>query len=151
VLPDNRGTVVLWRVRCGLCGSDDYQGTTGDLRRNKSCGCVPQGRWTGPRSDEFKAKVSASLKGKRSGADNPNWRGDEAGYYALHAYVNRHFEACPCENCGRTDGRLEWAQKHDATPTRERSGWLRLCVRCHRLYDENPLATGAYWAAHRTE
>jgi len=140
-----KGTTVRWRARCGECGNENYLATVGDLRRNRSCGCVPQGRWTGPRSDEYKKKVSASLTGKRRGSDNPNWKGDDAGYYAMHAYAGRTFDRVACEHCGEAKSRLEWATKHGRKPSRVRGDWLCLCVRCHRFYDDNPLATGRYW------
>lgn len=88
--------------------------------------------------------MSAALQGKRVGADNPNWRGDDAGYHAMHSYARRTFEAVPCEHCGEVKTRMEWATRHDRPASRERGDWLMLCVRCHRLYDGNPLATGEY-------
>lgn len=74
--------------------------------------------------------------GRRAGAEHPNWKGEEVGYAALHAWVRRH-KGTPrvCELCGITTAkRYEWANV-DHRYRRELADWIRLCTSCHRTHD----------------
>ena len=65
-----------------------------------------------------------------------NWKGDNASYHAVHAWVARH-RGTPkqCEHCGTTEDReYHWANKSQQYK-RELSDWIRLCVPCHSQYD----------------
>lgn len=75
----------------------------------------------------------------RSGARHHNWKGDEASYIALHAWVQRKLgKPTICENCGK-DGlsghRIHWANK-SREYRRDIADWKRLCVSCHSKYDK---------------
>ena len=65
-----------------------------------------------------------------------NWKGENASYYAIHAWVARHRgRPQKCEHCGTTKfRRYHWANK-SRKYKRELSDWIRLCVPCHRKYD----------------
>jgi hypothetical protein len=73
---------------------------------------------------------------QRGGAGNPVWKGDEAGYSAMHMWARHHFEKNgSCEECGR-EGRTDWAFQLWPEPlTRERDDYRELCRRCHQAYD----------------
>lgn len=68
-----------------------------------------------------------------------NWKGDEAGYCALHDWVTRC--SCragdhACSECGHdgAEDRLEWANlSHEYR--RDLADWIVLCRRCHIAYD----------------
>lgn len=66
-----------------------------------------------------------------------NYKGDQAGYDALHDWVKRHaVDPGACEHCGHdgSERRLEWANKsHEYR--RDLDDWLRLCSTCHGEYD----------------
>lgn len=73
---------------------------------------------------------------QQDGNRNPNWRGNDAGYQALHLRVEAaRGKPCRCACCDTTDNaaRYEWANLtghyediHD---------YVRLCVSCHRRLD----------------
>lgn len=73
-------------------------------------------------------------KRDQRGPRNHMWRGDEAGYAALHLRVSTE-RGTPsfCSWCGRTEGRFEWA--NISGHYEDVADYERLCVTCHRLYD----------------
>lgn len=75
-------------------------------------------------------------KGIKSGQIPGNFKGDSVGYDALHDWVSRHKgKATKCEHCGKTDGRIEWANKsHDYL--RDLNDWIPLCKKCHFAFDK---------------
>lgn len=72
----------------------------------------------------------------RLGEKHGQWKGDKVGYDALHTWVRRRLgKPLKCEFCDKTEGKFEWANKHRIYNRRELSGWISLCVSCHRKYD----------------
>lgn len=65
-----------------------------------------------------------------------NWKGDKASYYAVHAWVARHRgRPQKCEHCGTTEKKkYQWANKSHEYK-RDLNDWIRLCVPCHKKYD----------------
>lgn len=90
-------------------------------------------------SEEFKSKIAKSLTGK-TGVDSRNWKGDKAGYVALHIWVKKHLgKAKKCSIDSRHYGkRYEWASI-SRTPKRDLLDWITLCPSCHRIYDKNKI------------
>lgn len=70
------------------------------------------------------------------GENNPNWKGDEAGYFAIHDWVKlRLGKPRLCSECGTTEAKkYEWANISGQCK-RELTDWRRLCVSCHRKWD----------------
>jgi len=68
---------------------------------------------------------------------NPNWKGDNVGYSALHRWIRRH-KGTPsfCEGCGsEKEKRYEWASiSHNAK--RDLDDYIRLCSSCHHKFDD---------------
>lgn len=115
---------------------------------------MPIGVYT--RTAEHKAKIAATLKGHvvtestrqkisennakpslgKFGESAPNWRGDKAGYDALHRWVQTVLgKPNCCSNCGTTSKRMyHWANL-SGLYSRNIKDWVRLCVPCHKLYD----------------
>lgn len=60
----------------------------------------------------------------------------DAGYSAIHKWVRR-WKGKPdtCENCGRTNCRIEWANK-DHLYERILEDYIALCVPCHKRFDK---------------
>ncbi|MBU2062277.1 MAG: hypothetical protein KKH44_10575 [Bacteroidetes bacterium] len=84
---------------------------------------------------ETKRKISLSGIGKHSDEKAWNWKGDDVGYFALHHWVNRKWDKpVECECCGKTDGRLHWANENH-TYKRNREDWSTLCPSCHKKWD----------------
>lgn len=70
---------------------------------------------------------------------NPLWKGDKVGYRAVHSFIERHYgKPTTCEHCQTTNlvGRqIHWASKTQSH-TRNRENWMRLCSKCHGIYDK---------------
>ena len=58
------------------------------------------------------------------GENSSNWKGDDAGYHALHKWVPRGMKRY-----------FQWANI-SRKYLRDLSDWKRLCKKCHMLYDE---------------
>ena len=108
-----------------------------------------------PMSEEQKKIISISTKiamknpeivNKISGKNNKNyglrgketngWRGDLAGYFAMHKWVIR-MKGRPnkCEHCGNEKAKkYEWSNI-DHSYKRILEDYVRLCVCCHRQWD----------------
>lgn len=68
--------------------------------------------------------------------DHHNWKGDEAGYVAIHNEIRR-IKGTPsiCEFCKtKAAKKYEWANI-DHLYTRNPDDYIRLCTKCHRNYD----------------
>lgn len=70
------------------------------------------------------------------GEENPEWKGDDAGYTAIHKWVRRKLGGDnKCQHCNRTDQKkYEWANI-DHKYRRVLEDWMRLCTSCHRKHD----------------
>jgi hypothetical protein len=97
-----------------------------------------------PHSAETRAKISEAKKGTLTGSDNPNWRGDEAGYGPKHKALCNHFPKTGiCERCKKDVGTTrptgtEYAfLRHPAPPTRNIEDYAELCLPCHRHMDRH--------------
>ena len=81
----------------------------------------------------YKSRIAK--KSNQNGPNNDSWKGDEAGYKALHYRVtNARGTPKLCEDCGTTTAkRYEWANM-----TKNYSDILdykRLCKDCHHAMD----------------
>ena len=68
---------------------------------------------------------------------HPRWKGEKVGYVSLHKWVQKHKgKPSKCEFCGTEENRrYEWAHIKDKLG-RNLDNWIRLCVSCHRKYDD---------------
>ena len=71
------------------------------------------------------------------GKKNSYWKGDKAGYGAMHGFARRNFgRPSLCEMCGTASRKFyHWAAKNHEKGGHLREDWLRLCVPCHCKYD----------------
>lgn len=86
------------------------------------------------RRNGITARVAA--KRNQAGAANHAWKGDAAGYQALHLRVaNARGTPSKCARCGTTDPRCvyEWANLTGRYEDIE--DYERMCRSCHRRYD----------------
>lgn len=67
---------------------------------------------------------------------NVMWKGDEAGYSAIHKWVIvRLGKPLRCDICGINNKKsYDWASLSHKY-LRDLSDWIRVCRRCHRKYD----------------
>ena len=96
-------------------------------------------------SQETKEKMSKAHKGRKIlWADKLSenrayqWKGDKAGYGAIHRWVRKwKGKADHCEMCGDTgDRRYEWANV-DGKYRRVLEDYIPMCCSCHTKYDSN--------------
>jgi hypothetical protein len=125
-----------WRTRnvpkVGRCADCDAQGPTEWASLDVEPGRDETSSWI---------ELCAACRRKRAempkGEEHHRWKGEKAGYGAIHMWALTHFVRPPaCEHCGRTDAlKYEWAQKAENPLSRQREDWLNLCVPCHIKYD----------------
>ena len=87
-------------------------------------------------SKETKKRISRAMKDKRVGANSHKWKGDFAGYAAMHYWIKR-IKGKPkkCEKCGSTEKKkYEWANV-DHKYRRKIEDYFRACTSCHRKFD----------------
>lgn len=75
--------------------------------------------------------------GQRLNEKASAWKGDDVSYSGIHKWVYDKFGTpTKCEKCGIEGGgkNMNWANV-SGEYKRDRSDWVRLCPRCHRLYD----------------
>lgn len=86
-----------------------------------------------------KSNTTSFKKGHKGlvGANNPMWKGDEAGYGSKHDWIKKwHGEPEFCEGCGKEEAKkFDWANL-SGKYLRDRSDWVRLCRSCHQIHDE---------------
>lgn len=124
----------LQRARMGnclICGKEYRAIKDFKAQKQKYCSreCYEKA-WT----KEIRPRLKTP--GGKRGIDNPEWKGDEAGYSAKHYWLSRKYgKPKKCEMCGTIDAnKYEWANK-DHKYKRIRKDWMRVCTRCHRRYD----------------
>ena len=82
----------------------------------------------------------AAAKRDQRGPANHMWKGDDAGYQALHLRVHAA-RGTPslCSRCGTAEGKFEWA---NLTGNYEDiNDFARMCLSCHRRFDSQRRAT----------
>ena len=67
------------------------------------------------------------------------WKGIDAGYVSKHMWIyNSKGKPTECEHCGKnnlTGHKIHWANK-SGEYLRDLNDWIRLCVKCHIIYDK---------------
>jgi hypothetical protein len=93
------------------------------------------------RDDAIAAKAEAAVRAREAqsaqkrGARNPRWKGDAAGYSAIHHWRLRNApKAGRCAECG-TAADTEWANVSGEQRRADPSDWRELCRPCRRRFD----------------
>jgi len=83
----------------------------------------------------FNVKARKTAIRDQFGAKNKNWKGDNAGYAALHRRLYHSQPKC-CEICGTTNEkkRYEWA--NISGKFNDPSDYKRMCKSCHSRHDK---------------
>ena len=69
----------------------------------------------------------------KTGVKNPNWRGDQAKYKAIHMYMRSHLTGSDrCQKCGMITIRLDLANI-TGVYNRDPNNWKWWCRKCHNL------------------
>lgn len=100
-------------------------------------------------SEEHRRRQSEGKKGKPTGRRGQEchffgvkadlhwgWKGDEASYSAIHAWVRRNYpKTATCSHCG-AEKRTHWANVSGEYRRLDRDDWVELCQGCHSAFDE---------------
>lgn len=101
------------------------------------------GRKRAPFSSETRIKMGKSKEGEK----NVNWKGEDAGYNSKHTWVSGHFgKPTTCEFCNKknlTGHQIHWANV-SGMYRRLREDWVRLCVKCHWVFDGRRIINKKY-------
>jgi hypothetical protein len=85
-------------------------------------------------AERDQSTLVATLK-KERGSKNRNWKGNKAGYKAVHMWVGNNIKKVgACANCGNV-GKTEFSNI-DHKYSRKVGDWQELCPRCHAEYDK---------------
>lgn len=86
-------------------------------------------------SEKHKIKIGLGNKGKTANEKNYGWKGDEAGYYAIHIWVRKNKLLTKfCEIC-KKEKKLEIANIKNHQHTRNLNDYKWLCRSCHKKMD----------------
>lgn len=97
------------------------------------------GRRLSPKTEFKKGQVPFN-KGKSHNPEelHPNWKGDDVGYNALHAWVVRKLgKPEKCERCNTTKSKRFMWHNISYEYKRELNDWERLCAKCHAHEHKN--------------
>lgn len=85
----------------------------------------------------FKKETLDNRRKSFLGTNNPNWKGENASYSAIHHWIKSHKPKSKfCEYCKKTNCRIE-AANISGEYKRDINDYKWLCVYCHRLQDGN--------------
>lgn len=102
---------------------------------NKGMRGVQKGFWAGKKRPDISVMNIGKKRPEVSGEKNKNWKGDNVGYIALHAWVKKYLgRADKCTFCSSTQ-KIQWANKSQKY-RRDLSDWIKLCSKCHFRYDK---------------
>lgn len=74
------------------------------------------------------------LKGYKSGKEHYNWKGDKAGYHAIHKWISKvKGKSDICSKCG-SHQHVDWSNI-SFEYKRDEKDWQKLCRKCHQEYD----------------
>lgn len=99
---------------------------------------MPSGIYIGNKGKKISEATKQKIRDKVSKEKNHKWKGVAVGYRGVHLWIkNNYGQPTTCEHCqtGNLFGRkIHWANKSH-TYKRDREDWLRLCTKCHGLFD----------------
>lgn len=111
-------------------------------------GLHPIGGFLGKKhSAETIQKMRQSQKKRVLEGRHNLWKGNQVGYRALHAWLERVLgKANHCEECGLDkipEGKKRYFQWANISGRYKRNlvDWLQLCIKCHLEFDNNFIGT----------
>jgi hypothetical protein len=91
--------------------------------------------WKAMKNFGVKARVAA--KRNQRGDDNDSWKGNEAGYAAMHKRIEAlNGRPRKCEHCGTTDLRKSYDWANLTGRYEDPQDYRRLCRSCHFKMDK---------------
>lgn len=84
----------------------------------------------------FSVKARPNHARQQAGDKNNNWKGDEAGYDAMHLRKTKlHGQPKKCEQCGTSDERKRYQWASLTGKYQDPNDYKRMCQSCHAKYD----------------
>lgn len=126
--------------QCGCGGVNRYVGRPQRVPRYLR-GHNIRGKRFGQNNPFFGHKWTSKMLEKISGSNRYNWSGDRPKYFAVHAWVRRHWPGDKPERCEKCNDvkKLDLANiRNDIngdTYNRNFHNWIWICRRCHLLSD----------------
>ena len=127
---DKNGMYHGGKPNCKTCGVQIWYGSTHcNKHTDKSYLNTPELN---------KQRVDRLLNLIKNEETHPRWKGENAGYVSKHKWVVKHYGKPEfCEACGTEEKRrYEWANI-SGEYIRKIDDWMRMCVPCHRKFDDN--------------
>lgn len=127
------------KCKCG-CGTVTEVWTSADSNRNR--GRIPGQHKNFIRGHNQRGKVWSDetrekLKNANSNENHPQWKGDDAGYQAIHVWLRKNKEKLGwCEHCS-SEGYTEFANI-SGEYKRDIDDYYELCCSCHKIFDNHP-------------
>lgn len=81
----------------------------------------------------IKSKVVRATQEKST-----SWKGDKAGYYAVHIWLKKYYGKaymCSASNCSGKSQNYQWALIKGKKYTHDVDNFMQLCRSCHSKYD----------------
>lgn len=96
-----------------------------------------------PKKYDIAIKNLGRFIGNQNGEGHQAWKGDRITRSGLHAWLRRTFgKPSTCENCGTKKAKMYHWANISGKYLRDRNDFKRLCVKCHRKFDNHLLARG---------
>lgn len=131
---------------CGECGKAFRKYASPSCIKLGNCGrycsqkcCLAHNRSLG------NEKRVESLRKSNVGPLNNKWKGDKAGYHAIHKWIN-YYKGKPieCSRCGKNGPGVGWANI-DHKYRRNVDDYIALCMSCHKKHDYAAGITPMVW------
>lgn len=124
---------MVW-FKCVECGMDFQDYPSRVKKGRKYCSVICSGKNTFIKKGQRLSPNTEIKKGQFKNEKHPKWKGEDAGYSAIHYWAQRHKKRNnQCEWCGKL-GYTNFANL-DFEYKRDLDTWAELCVSCHKLYD----------------
>jgi hypothetical protein len=122
----------------GLSKVGTKQTEEANAKRSRAMTGEKNHRYGTKQSQETIAKRVKAFAGKTTNERHWNWKGDEAGYLALHEWMNRHYPRTgTCEHCGKSKQKTDYANIRGHQYSRVREDYAELCRSCHYHFDND--------------
>ncbi len=111
-----------------------YRGGTTQNELAVHFGVTQKAVWGFMRRNKVKARKAA--KRNQTGEANDSWKGDLAGYKAMHLRMTKRFgQPKRCDQCGTTDKRKAYSWASLTRKYHDMNDYRRMCRSCHARYD----------------